>query len=126
MNNGIEPNPHVALNNARNLPASIPNSEFQNPHSDGARAIEHYIDQRDKLWQQLVFNQAELSSIAVNLLKDRNDFIDAIFRFKLIKKLFKSERIEREKQRAKICEAFIDQLQKEQQTLIRQAGEMQI
>jgi hypothetical protein len=115
----ITPNPHVALNNARNLPAENRKSKIQNPKSSGSAAIERYIDQRDKLWSQLLMNEAAIAAAAINLLKDRNDFVEALFRFKkVITKIFNPARIERERQRTKICEAFIDQLQTEQQAII--------
>jgi hypothetical protein len=115
----IIPNPHVALNNARNLPSENRKSKIQNPKSSGSAAIERYIDQRDKLWSQLLMNEAAIAAAAISLLKDRNDFVEALFRFKkVITKIFTSERIEREQQRTKICEAFIDQLQAEQQAII--------
>jgi hypothetical protein len=125
MTPDIVENPHVALNNARNftLSKSIALSASASAKPGGAAAIENYIEQRDKLWRQLALNNAELSAIAVNLLKDRNDFIEALFRFpKIIKQLFTPERIKEECQRTKICEAFVEQLQGEIKALMRQAA----
>jgi hypothetical protein len=125
MTPDVIPNPRVALNNARNLTLAKPIAlaASASAKSDGAAAIENYIDQRDKLWRQLTLNNAELSAIAVNLLKDRNDFIEALFRFpKIIKQLFTPERIKEERQRTKICEAFVEQLHGEIKALMRDAA----
>jgi hypothetical protein len=132
MTPDVIPNPHVALNNARNLHGVAVHPEMRGhgpprnaSKQSGAAAIENYIDQRDKLWRQLALNNAELSAIAVNLLKDRNDFIEALFRFpKIIKQLFTPDRIKKERKRTKICEAFVEQLQGEIKALMRQAANL--
>jgi hypothetical protein len=125
MTPDVIPNPHVALNNARNLSKPVGRDSVEPTKSSGAAAIENYIDQRDKLWRQLALNNAELSAITVNLLKDRNDFIEAIFRFKkIIASLFTPERIKEEQQRTKICEAFVEQIQNEIKALMRQAADL--
>jgi hypothetical protein len=130
MKTEILPNPNVALNNARNLPL---NPIRENPcpsvakKSGGVEAIENYINQRDKLWKELAVDQAKISAIAVNLLKDRNDFIEAIFRFKkIILQLFTPLQIEREKRRNKICAEFVVQLENEIKALMRTAGAMKL
>lgn len=82
-------------------------------NTDGAAAIEIYIDQRDKLWTELIYSDGLAGRAEVILLKDRNDFVEAMFRFKITKKLFSQSRIDIEKARCGVCETFVDQLRAE-------------
>lgn len=112
------------MNNAALPVAGVADSgRHKSRNASGAEAIERYINQRDKLWLQHAQNRVAISSVAINLLKDRNDFVKTILsKKKIIGQLFAPERLELEEQRTRICEAFIKQLQAEQQALVRAAS----